>query len=500
MYDKVEYVGKKIIPKSKGRPGGSKMFGTNWIALFREKVKDVKSIFSKNKKVKLFVGLAFLLTTTGVAYAEHIDNSHMVTVYQLELNGKEIGVVSSPTVIQEWLNTKLNKGGKQSNAIELKLADRITFKEQKQLNGRYDNEAALEALSRETELKVSAVKVEVGGNIVGYAANQEEIDKALSQLKQQYVGNSKSNVTAASLDEQTKVKQVKFKETVETGKSSAPASEILSTDELIQVFSNGLMTPTIHTVSEGDCLGCIANKYGVKLSDILDSNPGLNENSLLQIGQQINVTVSKPLLTVEVTEEVEKSERIPFNLETRTTDKLPKGETRVIQPGIEGTKRVTYQIIKENGKAVERKVIQEETITKPNAKIVERGTKVASATGNMTWPANGVLTSRYGQRWGRLHKGLDIAGSGSIRATGSGKVVLAGWYGDYGNAVIIDHGNGVQTLYGHMKSLRVSEGEQVSKGTSIGIMGSTGDSTGIHVHFEVRKGGQVQNPMNYLKR
>ncbi|MGM0715385.1 peptidoglycan DD-metalloendopeptidase family protein [Brevibacillus parabrevis] len=473
------------------------MFSTNWIALLREKVKDAKCIFSKNKKIKLFVGLAFLLTTTGVAYAEHIDNSHMVTVYQLELNGKEIGVVSSPRVIQEWLDAKLSKGG---NAIELKLADRITFKEQKQLNGRYDNEAALEALSRETELKVSAVKVEVGGNIIGYAANQQEIDKALSQLKQQYVGNSKSNVAAASLEEQTKVKQVKFKENVGTGQSSAPASEILSTDELIQVFSNGLMTPTIHTVSEGDCLGCIANKYGVKLSDILDSNPGLNENSLLQIGQQINVTVSKPLLTVEVTEEVVKNERIPFNLVTRTTDKLPRGETRVIQPGAEGTKRVTYQIIKENGKTVERKVIQEETVTKPNTKIVERGTKVVSATGNMTWPANGVLTSRYGQRWGRLHKGLDIAGSGSIRATESGKVVLAGWYGDYGKAVIIDHGNGVQTLYGHMKSLRVSEGEQVSKGTSIGIMGSTGDSTGIHVHFEVRKGGQVQNPMNYLKR
>jgi murein DD-endopeptidase MepM/ murein hydrolase activator NlpD len=118
----------------------------------------------------------------------------------------------------------------------------------------------------------------------------------------------------------------------------------------------------------------------------------------------------------------------------------------------------------------------------------------------MMWPANGVLTSRYGERWGRLHKGLDIAGSGSIKASDNGRVLLARWYGKYGNAVILDHGNGVQTLYGHMKSLSVREGEQVRKGTTIGIMGSTGDSTGVHVHFEVRKGGQVQNPMNYLKR
>lgn len=475
------------------------MFGTKWIALLREKVNNATSVFLKNKKIKLFVGLALLLTTTGVAYAEHVDNSHMVTVYQLELNGKEIGVVSSPTVIQEWLDANLNKGGKQSNTSELKLADRITFKEQKELNGRYDNEAALEALFKKTELKVSAVKFEVEGNIVGYATNQQEIDKALAKLKQQYVGNSKANVAAASLDDQAKVKQVKFKETVGTGRSSAPASEILSAEELVQVLSKGFITPTIHTVSEGDCLGCIANKYGVKLSDIFDNNPGLNENLLLQIGQQINVTVSKPLLTVEVTEEIVENEGIPFNLETRTTDKLPKGETRVIQPGKEGTKRTTYQITKENGKTVERKVIWEETVTKPIAKIVERGTKVVSPTGNMTWPAKGVLTSRYGQRWGRLHKGLDIAGSGSIQATEGGKIAFAGWYGDYGKAVIIDHGNGVQTLYGHMKSLSVSEGEQVSKGTAIGIMGSTGDSTGVHVHFEVRKGGQVQNPMKYLK-
>ncbi|GED34787.1 peptidoglycan DD-metalloendopeptidase family protein [Brevibacillus centrosporus] len=468
------------------------------------KSKKCDYYFKKNKKIKLFYGTALLLTTTGFAYAEHVDNSHMVIVYQVELNGKEIGVVSSPTVVQEWLEANLNKGEKQNNVSELELTDRITFKEQKKLNGRYDNEAALEALSKETELEVFAVKVEVGGNIVGYAANQQEIEKALAQLKQRYVGtSSKSSVAAASLnDQRSEVKQVKFKETVSTGKSTAPASEILSSDKLVQVLSNGHSTPIIHTVREGDCLGCIANKYGVKLSDILDNNPDINENSLLLLGQQVKVTVSKPRLTVEVTEEMVKNEVIPYQLETRSSDKLPRGETRVIQPGKEGTKRARYQVIKENGKTVERKLIQEEIVTKPIAKIVERGTKIVSPSdsGNMTWPANGVLTSRYGQRWGRLHKGLDIAGSGSIRATESGKVVLSGWYGDYGKAVIIDHGNGVQTLYGHMKSLRVSEGEQVSKGTAIGIMGSTGDSTGIHVHFEVRKGGQVQNPMNYLKR
>jgi len=404
------------------------MFVTKWIALLKEKGNNATVIFVKNKKVLLFVGSAFLLTTTGVAYADHVDNSHMVTVYQVELNGKEIGVVSNPTVIQEWLNTNLKKSEKQNNVSGLELADRVTFRKEKIFNGRYDNEAVFETLSKETELKVSAVKVEVGGKIVGYATNQQEIDKAFSQLKQRCVGNSKNNITAASLDdERTKVKQVKFKESISTGESSVPVSEILSSDKLVQVLSKGLSPSIIHTVREGDCLGCIANKYGVKLSDILANNPEINENTLLQLGQQVNVSESKPLVTAEVTEEVVKNEGIPSQLETRTNDNLPKGETRVIQPGKEGAKRVTYQVIKENGKTVERKIIQEEIITQPIAKIVERGTKVISSRGsrNMMWPANGVLTSRYGQRWGRLHKGLDIAGSGSIKATESGKVLFA---------------------------------------------------------------------------
>ncbi|MGG0937097.1 M23 family metallopeptidase [Brevibacillus centrosporus] len=473
-----------------------------WLALLREKVNHTLAIFAKNKKLKLMVGFFLLLTTSGFAYVDHIDNNHMVTVYQLKLNGKEIGAVSSPDVVQKWLDVSLRNSGAK-NYSQLKLDDQITFQEQKLFNGVYDNDAAIEALSKETELRVSTVKVEVGGTTVGYAINQQEVQKALAQLKQRYVSNSKSKVAAASIDSQkSEVKEVKFKETVSMQQSTAPAPDILSSDKLLQVLTNGLATPIIHTVRKGDCLGCIANEYGVKLSEILDNNPEINENSLLQLGQEINITVSQPLLTVKVTEEVEQNERVPYQLETRTSSLLPKGQTRVIQPGKEGMKRATYQVIKENGKIIERNLIQEETIEKPVTKIVEQGTKTVSisSSGNMTWPANGVLTSRYGQRWGRLHKGLDIAGSGSIQATESGKVVLAGWYGDYGNAVIIDHGNGVQTLYGHMKSIRVSEGERVNKGTSIGIMGSTGDSTGVHVHFEVRKGGKIENPMNYLKR
>ncbi len=118
----------------------------------------------------------------------------------------------------------------------------------------------------------------------------------------------------------------------------------------------------------------------------------------------------------------------------------------------------------------------------------------------MAWPANGSVTSGFGYRWGALHAGIDIAnGVGTpIRAAKAGTVILAGWNGGYGNAIVIDHGGGLSTLYGHMTRLRASEGQQVDQGDLIGDMGSTGNSTGSHLHFETRVGGGAQDPTRFL--
>jgi murein DD-endopeptidase MepM/ murein hydrolase activator NlpD len=117
-----------------------------------------------------------------------------------------------------------------------------------------------------------------------------------------------------------------------------------------------------------------------------------------------------------------------------------------------------------------------------------------------SWPAAGTVTSRFGTRWGRLHAGIDIASryGAPIKAAKGGRVVLAGYNGGYGNAVVIDHGGGLSTLYGHMSRLRVREGSSVEQGQQIGDMGSTGSSTGNHLHFEVRRGAAAQNPSRFL--
>jgi murein DD-endopeptidase MepM/ murein hydrolase activator NlpD len=116
------------------------------------------------------------------------------------------------------------------------------------------------------------------------------------------------------------------------------------------------------------------------------------------------------------------------------------------------------------------------------------------------WPVLGPVTSPFGWRWGRMHEGIDIAaGSGTpIRAAAAGTVIYAGWLGGYGNLTVIDHGGGVATAYGHQASLAAGTGAFVAQGQVTGYVGSTGHSTGPHLHFEVRVNGVPQDPLGYL--
>jgi len=142
-------------------------------------------------------------------------------------------------------------------------------------------------------------------------------------------------------------------------------------------------------------------------------------------------------------------------------------------------------------------------------KIAERaraGLQAPTSSGQFIWPVKGRITSTFGYRrnpmWGgrNFHTGLDIANSYGlpISAADSGEIIFAGWWDGYGKAVVIDHGHGTSTLYGHMSRLYASTGQTVSKGQVIGLLGSTGYSTGPHLHFEVRKSGKPVNPRPFL--
>jgi len=131
---------------------------------------------------------------------------------------------------------------------------------------------------------------------------------------------------------------------------------------------------------------------------------------------------------------------------------------------------------------------------------------VVLGTGQMSYPNDGEITSGFGWRmhpilgYQRFHSGVDFGADygSTIRAADRGVVIFAGWYGGYGNAVIIDHGNNITTLYGHSSGLYVSEGQAIERGQPIAAVGSTGLSTGPHLHFEVRQNGEPVDPMAYF--
>lgn len=155
---------------------------------------------------------------------------------------------------------------------------------------------------------------------------------------------------------------------------------------------------------------------------------------------------------------------------------------------------------------IQQKVAEARATEEAQAKTNSRTSVIIRGTGVMAYPSDAPTSSPFGWRmhpvlgYRRFHAGLDFGASygSTIRAADSGTVIFAGWYGGYGRAVIIDHGNGITTLYGHSSELYVADGQAVERGQAIAAVGSTGLSTGPHLHFEVRRNGTPVNPGDYL--
>ena len=166
----------------------------------------------------------------------------------------------------------------------------------------------------------------------------------------------------------------------------------------------------------------------------------------------------------------------------------------------------------ETDRATQERIINENRAASKEVEQMIRNSRYQPASpalsggGALNWPLGGPITSPFGWRVhpitgaSRFHSGIDIGGDygDTIHAAGAGIVSYAGWISGYGYAVIIDHGGGISTLYGHNQALLVSEGQSVSQGQAIAECGSTGNSTGPHCHFEVRVDGEPVDPMGYL--
>jgi len=245
-----------------------------------------------------------------------------------------------------------------------------------------------------------------------------------------------------------------------------------------------------YKVGEGDTLSGIAQKFGVSVDTILWAN-NLGAKATIKAGQTLKVPPVSGVI-----HQVKKGDTVysiaknyqtdpqgivdyPFNTFTNDeTFALAVGQILIIPDGVMPQPQVTP-----------RPYLAQKT---PNA-----GTVVAS--GIFVWPTSGVISQQF--RW--YHRAIDIANKAGtpVLAADAGVIVVAGWPDNigYGNRVMIDHGNGFVTLYAHLSAISVSQGQTVNRGDTIGLMGSTGRSTGPHLHFEIRASGTPKDPLAYLK-
>ena len=194
---------------------------------------------------------------------------------------------------------------------------------------------------------------------------------------------------------------------------------------------------------------------------------------------------------------------IPFDTETKTDPNLYIGDSVTEREGSEGTSTLTNEIIYENGTLKSSKVISESVTYAPVSRIVRIGTKPKDILVEGVYsPASGVVSSEFGERWGRNHEGIDIAipvGT-PVKSAEGGTVLFCGDAGTYGKLVKIDHGNGIVTAYAHLSEITVTKGQIVGANTQIALSGNTGRSTGPHLHFEIVKDGVPLNPKSYIKK
>lgn len=250
-----------------------------------------------------------------------------------------------------------------------------------------------------------------------------------------------------------------------------------------------------HRVQEGETLSDIAGRYNLAIETILWEND-LSANATLRPGQELRI------LPVDgIRHRVARGETIfsiarRYGLEDRS-----QAQVIVDYPFNEFLNDETFELaigqqlmipggVQPRAQTPARQAARQVAIT-PDAGTV-------TATGNFVWPAAGGISQGYHF----YHRAIDISNrsGGPILAADSGVVTVAGWIDNsgYGNRVMIDHGNGYVTLYAHLSTIQVRPGQRVNRGDVLGQMGSTGRSTGVHLHFEIRQGGALLNPLTFL--
>ncbi|MBE3520208.1 MAG: M23 family metallopeptidase [Firmicutes bacterium] len=356
-------------------------------------------------------------------------------------------------------------------------------------------ETMAEVLSEKMEFRATGYVIRVDGQDVVALPSEEDARLVLSSLREQYV----QSISGKS---QATVEEVLIKENIEIVEKTVSTRMFRSKEDALRILVRGTDKIVTHIVQRGECLWTIAQANHMTVDDLRKANPQV-KGDIIHEGDSLNLVVPDPYVTIQSKEKVVFTVSIPYATEVTYDDSLWPWQERVLVEGKNGQKLVTQEVVRENGQEVSRRTVDERILSYPVTRKVVRGSKQVPpmGSGQMAWPVKGRVTSYFGQRWGSFHSGIDIAAPAGtpVLAADNGMVSYRGWNGGYGRLVLIDHGNGTVTAYAHLSGYEVSVGDRVEKGQVIGYVGSSGNSTGPHLHFEVRVNGVAKNPLDYYK-
>ena len=481
-----------------------------------EKV-EIEPVHGKRKEI---IGEEAFIKALGEAISYEIE------AYEILVDGQGYAVVST----QDEANRVLEQIAKEflPRQGELTLTQEEISAEPEQ------TESKVEALENESETPKKDVEIVE----VEEALPQEEVSNVIS-VDSFEVEDEKAPEEGQKI--KRNVKRFDFNEQVVVRNAYVDKESVLTEDEAKEKLLSNRKELIEYALVEGDNIWDIAMTNDTTPERILELNPNIEDETKMQIGEVIKVEKEVPIVTITTVEQSTYKQFIPADIEYVVFSDLYEGETKVYQEGKDGLDEVTVSVTKVNGEEVSRDTINEKVLVKPVTKVIGYGVKEkpvevkpnkvesssssnqgsstssstnkkpststnsnqTSSTGRYSHPLKGAgtISSGYGSRWGSFHKGIDFAAPAGtpIYAADSGKVIYSGYNsGGYGNLVIVEHDNGDQTYYAHCSKLYVSVGSYVSKGQHIAGVGTTGDSTGNHLHFEIRKNGNPVNPAHYL--
>ncbi|MGN1340247.1 MAG: peptidoglycan DD-metalloendopeptidase family protein [Oscillospiraceae bacterium] len=345
----------------------------------------------------------------------------------------------------------------------------------------------------------------IGNSFYGALESRERVDQTLEDLLDVYREGGEETV--------------QFESEISYEPGLYLAESIVSEDSIIKLITSKKSVASYYTVVDGDSPYGILTELGMTEAELAALNPGFSMDTALFVGDKILINQEEPFLAVSVTRKETYEVATDYDTEYTEDAYHYQGSSTIVRVGEKGTDLVTADVSYINGVEIRRKVLTRTTLTEPVNEVISLGTKeipknvVVSVPENMPvgqfmWPVGGsdggqISEMMYGYGGYYGHSGIDITApyGTPIYAAESGTVILAQWYYGYGNCVMIQHANGMVTVYGHASYLHVYAGQQVTMGQLIADVGSTGQSTANHCHFEVRVGGMngvKVNPINYL--